>query len=182
MDNQAGIIKPGSKSFVFSRFLPRTMQTPSYIAGDDGDHEAGWNIGQRFLDFTFGGDDVVFDRATGLMWAADGSAAGCNNGNLIAWAAGIAYANGLNFAGFTDWRLPNALELISLFDFELPMAPLIDATHFPHTANNHYWSSTTIATDATKAARVKFDVWYSTAALKTDTINIRCVRGGRLNG
>ena len=75
---------------IISRGLPKTGQTTSYITTDDGDTEIGWWKGltdaqnrTRFVSVTISGGDVVIDRATGLMWSADGNEAGCNNGNTI---------------------------------------------------------------------------------------------------
>jgi len=49
--------------------LPKTGQTISYVAGDDGDYEAGYvPDGDRFVD---NGDGTVTDNATGLMWVKD---------------------------------------------------------------------------------------------------------------
>ncbi|GAJ23406.1 unnamed protein product, partial [marine sediment metagenome] len=99
-------------------------QITSYRNGDDGEYEAGWWRGRlnadnktRFIAKTIGGGSVVIDLATGLMWPADGVAAGCNNGVALSWEAAIDYALSLDFAGFTDWRIPNVKELASIIDF-----------------------------------------------------------------
>lgn len=138
---------------IISRSLPKTGQTIEYLAGDDGTHEAGWWKGRlnannktRFIIKLIGAmpaDHIILDRATGLMWARDGNAAGCNNGNVITWANAITYANGLTFAGFDDWRLPNINELASIANYEVG-APCIWVvfTNTKHT-NCYYWSSTT---------------------------------------
>ena len=59
--------------FIHSRGLPKTGQTVKYADGDDGDYEAGWWKGKlvsnnktRFIQKRIDGDDIVFDRATGL--------------------------------------------------------------------------------------------------------------------
>ena len=166
--------------------LTKTGQVIEYQAGDDGTYEAGWLKGRlnannrtRFSAETRGGDDIVLDRATGLMWPADGNAAGANNGALSNWTNGIIYANGLNFAGFTDWRLPNAKELVSLFHFAAGGVgvPKIDGDFFVNIAT-WYWSSTTFLDNTTKAYRVNFPEAQLYFTLKTSGIYMLCVRKG----
>ena len=89
------------------RELPRTGQTTSYRAGDDGDFEAGWP-GGRFRD---NGDGTVTDFATGLMWVQDvGADPGAPFNAAVNWDNAIDNCLALNYAGYDDWRLPNAKE------------------------------------------------------------------------
>ncbi len=164
-----------NKQFVFSRLLPKTGQTTSYQAGDDGDYEKGWSIGQRFIELTYGGDQVVYDRATGLMWAKDGNAAGGNSGAVATWTNAITYAEGLTFAGFSDWRLPNQLELASIIDYSLAVAPVTHSV-FANIASDFYWSSTTYGAGTTLAFRVSYNTGYASAGVKILTCNLLCVR------
>lgn len=164
--------------------LPKTGQVTEYQAGDDGTYEAGWLKGRlnannrtRFSAETRGGDDIVLDRATGLMWAADGNAVGCNNGAQITWGNAIIYANGLDFAGFTDWRIPNLKELLSICNYSLVL-PSIDEPPFANTIFDNYWTSTTYFDDTLLAWSVLFTVGNGTALGKTDVNRIRCVRKG----
>ncbi len=147
MDHQRNIATPAARKFVLTRGLPKTGQITSYVAGDDGEFEAGWwhgrliaNNKMRLLLRTIAGDDVVFDRATGLMWAADGSGAGCNNGNPLTFAAAIALANGLDFAGYTDWHIPNVSELHSILVHDAALMvggfAIVDQAAFPNTILN----------------------------------------------
>ncbi len=182
---------------ILSRGLPKTMQETEYQTGDDGTYEAGWCIGRlvannkvRYIARTIGADDVVLDRATGLMWAADGVAAGCNNGNTSSWANAITYCNGLNFAGFTDWRLPNLFELSSIVEMDrggVVDEPMLDPAFFPNMPVDpsfwaKYWSSTTLASSS-------LSVWFlnhrerivlSGTTLKTNSLYyyLRAVRKG----
>jgi len=57
------------------------------------------------------GDGTISDTATGLMWqkADDGSARN--------WEESLNYAENLELASYTDWRLPNAKELQSIVDY-----------------------------------------------------------------
>jgi serine/threonine-protein kinase len=57
------------------------------------------------------GNQVVFDRQTGLVWHRDAS------GDRMVWKDGFAYIEGLNqsrFGGHDDWRYPSKDELVSL--------------------------------------------------------------------
>ena len=69
------------------------------------------NPGYGVNAFTDGGDGTVTDNATGLMWQQADSATG------LTWQAALAYAEGLQLAGYRDWRLPNAKELQSILDY-----------------------------------------------------------------
>jgi len=171
-------------SNILSRGLPKTGQVTSYASGDDGDHQAGWWKGllnsdnrTRFISKTIDGDDVVIDRATGLMWAADGFAEGCNDGDEVNWQGVLDYAESLDFAGFTDWRVPNIKELASIVDYSR-VNPAIDETFFPNTNADSYWSSTTFAPLATECWRIVMQEGYITLTGKTSDGFLRCVRGG----
>lgn len=170
---------------IITRGLPKTGQETQVRAGDDGQYEAGWwkgrlnaNNRERWIAKTIGGDDIVVDRATGLMWAANGNAAGCNNGVKITWDAAIDYCLGLiDFAGFSDWRLPNAFELISIARLRAP-TPLIEQPPFSNTATWNYWSSTRYAIDILYAYDVSFSSGKLSCTLKTTECYVRSVRKG----
>jgi len=172
--------------------LPKTGQETQYTAGDDADYAdpteedigytrgegswAGWNAdGGRFTD---NGDGTITDNATGLMWAKDGDGAGCNSGATIAWAAAITWAEGLTFAGYSDWRLPNVKELMSIVDYGTA-GPSVDTTYFPNTKSNKYWSSTTYAGLTLFAWYVDFNSGLVLFDLKTNTSYVRAVRAGQ---
>ncbi len=61
--------------------------------------------------FRDNGDGTVTDLATGLMWMQDDSGYG------MEWQDALAYCEDLEYAGHTDWRLPNAKELQSIVDY-----------------------------------------------------------------
>lgn len=171
-------------NIITSRGLPKTNQTTMYLAGDDGHYEAGWwkglmnvNNKDRFAEETINGDVILFDRATGLCWVQDAVSAGANNGNAATWANAIGFANNLDFAGFTDWRMPNIMELFSLLDFT-------NTDHSIHTdfinipVPNSFWSSTTYIIMTTKAYCLATFAPNIEMATKTDSVLILPVRGG----
>jgi hypothetical protein len=116
--------------------LPRTGQTACYDrdgnviscadTGQDGDVRAGvpW-ANPRFIDNK---DGTVTDTLTGLMWTRDG----CTPGPKVCqipyegsktWPLGLKYVaclNSQNYLGYTDWRMPNILELVSLYNDGTP--------------------------------------------------------------
>jgi uncharacterized repeat protein (TIGR01451 family) len=155
-----GVVDLGSKSDSYHRYvwpvragqcgslvdsvicLPQTGQKTSYYTGDDGDLEEGsaWPA-PRFNDH---GDGTVTDNLTGLMWKKD---ANLPNGTMT-WNEALDYCNNLTLAGYTDWRLPNRKELLSLIDYSRydPALPLGYPFTNVRSYSYFYWSSTTYAT------------------------------------
>jgi hypothetical protein len=95
------------------------------------------------------GDGTITDRATGLMWMKQ------DNGKAIRWEKALAYAEDLEFAGHSDWRLPNAKELQNLVDYtrspdttdSAAINPLFETTSITNEAGKKdypfFWTSTT---------------------------------------
>jgi len=170
--------------FILTRGLPKTGQVVSYGDYDDGYYQAGWWLGRtfannksRFIAKTIGGDDVVIDRATGLTWVADGLSKGANWNNAMDFANAIAFADWLDFAGFTDWRLPNIIELTSLIKFDT-CAPAIDTNFFSNIALNYYGSSTTRSSPTTDSWVIDFAFGLVSPRTKGGSNKVLCVRGG----
>lgn len=100
-------------------------------------------------DFLDNGDGTISDRATGLMWMRDDSGQGMN------WQDALAYADSLEYAGYADWRLPDAKELQSILDYSrspgtsgsAAIDPMFTSTGITNEAGEadfpSYWSSTT---------------------------------------
>ena len=61
--------------------------------------------------FIKNGNGTITDSATGLMWMK------ADNGSDVLWGNALSYAEGFEYAGYTDWRLPNAKELHSIVDY-----------------------------------------------------------------
>lgn len=62
-------------------------------------------------DYEANGDGTITDNATGLMWTQ------ADNGEGLDWEHALAYAENSEFAGYTDWRLPNVKELQGIVDY-----------------------------------------------------------------
>ena len=162
-----------------ARGLPKTGQTvtaptANYATGDDGTYQKGWS-GTRFTD---NGDGTITDNATGLMWVAGPTAAGIGSSYL--WATAVSNCEDLTYAGYSDWRLPNIKELMSIVDYGDATAPAIDQTYFTECQSDFYWSSTTYAPFAPYAWLVGFDDGYVDVDSKTIApYYVRPVRGGQ---
>jgi hypothetical protein len=94
--------------------------------------------------------DVVTDNLTGLMWTRDANMFGVRT-----WQEALDDCNGLNFAGYDDWRLPNIFELESLRNMRYWQPALSNTAGTgqwtlgdPFTKlipDGYYWSSTSYA-------------------------------------
>lgn len=160
--------------------IPVTGQITSYQTGDDGTYEIGSAFSYQTSDPAANGNIVTTDNVTGLMWASDGDAAGCNFGAQTYWNNAIDWAQNLSFADYSDWRLPNTnqLYLICVKDANIS-APYIDHTYFPNTVSSGYWSSTLRPDDTHYALYVYFNrggVDYKGDL--DDRHYVRAVRGG----
>ena len=71
-------------------------------------------------DFKDNSGRTVTDNATGLMWMKLDSGhlkAGLNKDGKLNWQQALEWAENLEFAGYNDWRLPNAKELQGIVDY-----------------------------------------------------------------
>ena len=133
-------------SALHAGLVPKTGQTITYAAGDDGALQKGaMGPTPRFSVITIDAHEVVMDNQTGLVWARDpesvpGNAFGGN------WNNAAAFVSSLSYAGYTDWRLPTIRELMSLIDFgaNWPLFPPGHPFIVPPNRQAYYeaWSST----------------------------------------
>jgi len=97
-------------------------------------------------------DGTITDEASGLMWMQN------DNGEGVLWQDALASAEDKEFAGYSDWRLPDVKELQSIVDYTRSPAktnsaaidPLFNCTQITNEAGQAdypwYYSSTTHAT------------------------------------
>ena len=143
----------------------------------------GWLSDTMYNGVDWGGtatSSVTVDNRTGLMWVSNtnDTCTGCSWGYVSSgtynWANALARCEGLTYAGFSDWRLPNAKELFSIVK-EAGSEPLIDQSAFPIAGSGYYWTSTTYVQITTYALLVlsgdRVDVDD-----KTVDNYVRCVR------
>ncbi|MFH0964424.1 MAG: DUF1566 domain-containing protein [Planctomycetota bacterium] len=117
---------------------PRRMATQfvRYVRGNP-------NYGRN--DFIDNGDGTITDRATGLTWMKNDS------GKPMNWEQALAWAETQEYAGYSDWRLPNAKELQSIVDYtRAPTAqkdsqrgPAIDPIFKVAETESWFWTGTT---------------------------------------
>jgi hypothetical protein len=114
-------------------------------------------------DFIANNDGTVSDTATGLIWLQDDSGsfeAGDTGDGSLDWGQALAWCEDLDFAGYNDWRLPNAKELQSIVDYE--RSP--DTTGSP--AIDPLFSSTMIINEKGEADYPYY--WTSTSHARAD--------------
>ncbi|TLM64757.1 MAG: DUF1566 domain-containing protein, partial [Deltaproteobacteria bacterium] len=170
--------------------LPQTGQVTSFRPGDDGALMRGEALpDHRFIDH---GDGTVTDGVTGLSWVKNANLMatrdpvfddqGYATDGAVGWQKALDYIDKLNdesYLGFTDWRLPNAIELTSLFDFSKKSLP---EGHPFTNAQDHYWSSSS-ATGSyynkyTSAIVVSMNEHYAYSGSKGQFSRVIPVRGG----
>ncbi|MDA3781370.1 MAG: DUF1566 domain-containing protein [Bacteroidales bacterium] len=117
--------------------------------------------------FSDNSDGTITDNATALMWMQDD-----NNEGLI-WEDALSYAENYEYAGYSDWRLPNVKELQSIVDYTRSPAtsnsaainPLFNCSQITNEGGEIdypcIWSSTTHASsvdghEGTQAAYISF--------------------------
>jgi len=171
---------------------------------DDGAYEVG--IAKRYTVLTTGqysgstnvtvngktdahSNACVEDANTRLMWSRTVSASvGPTSTGALPWtttgsggtAEGIfpyvAAANAAALAGYSDWRIPNDVELQSLREMEAPNANP-DATAFPTGWNVTVWSSTTQPNNSINAMAALFSSGANSNITKTTANFCALVRG-----
>ena len=170
--------------------LPKTGQTTCYDTagtvipcagtGQDGDIQAGvaWP-NPRFID---NNDGTITDKLTGLIWTKYVYEGFTNWQGDLNFVAGMNAGTNRNF-GYTDWRLPNILELYSLIDSEnwKPALPI----GYPFTNTNirifSCWSSTTDVYWSSTAWSISMDDGYlSPGGFKSGYLCFWPVRSGQI--
>jgi hypothetical protein len=165
---------------------------------DDGFVKAGGPL--SYLD---NGDGTITDLNTLLMWEKKSNDGGLHDVHkTFVWsspatdtvwdwidAINTEVGNGIGFAGFNDWRLPNVRELLSIVDFGRSNPAVDPAFHNNESAGctvltcsatlvANYWSSTTLAPNPADAWTVNFFIGFDDVFLKSATLPVRAVRGG----
>ena len=152
--------------------IPRTGQTNSFAAEDDGALKTGvaWP-NPRFT--VQANTNCVLDNLTGLIWARNANQFGQTN-----WGTCVTNCNNMDYGGQTDWRLPNKRELMSLID-ENKYNPALPTGHpFIGVQSLYYWSSTTYMDNTASAWAVSLINGRVYEYSKTITAYVWPVRGG----
>lgn len=180
---------PASRLLKTGQFIcSNTAGTVIACAGTGQDGEVGAGIDQAYVN---NGDGTITDTQTGLMWEVisdDGSIH--DRDNVYTWSAAFTRVGQLNtdvFAGYSDWRLPNRSELISLQNmgaeepsvfpaFNTNCSPGCAVTTCSCVSIESYWSSTTFHGFRTLAWLVDFRFASTSVVDKTEVLTVRAVR------
>jgi hypothetical protein len=179
-DAAAGDILAGKKAWVDGGEItgtrpvapmPKTGQTTVYRTGDDGTYQKG--VAWPSPRFTDNGDGTVTDNLTGLMWTKN-----ANIWGTVTWNTAVDNCEGYSGAGYSDWRLPNVRELLSLIDFGQQLPALPSGHPFTGVQLDLYWSSTTYLVNPTYAWEVNLSAGHAHDSTKTSVYCVWPVRGG----
>ena len=175
-----GTLSTNAGGSTYHAAVPKTGQTNSYAAGDDGDLEKG--VALPTPRFTDNANGTVTDNATGLIWLKNANGFGQRE-----WATALTDGATLNSGelGLSDgsaegdWRLPNRFELESLLDLGRynPALPL--GHPFTGVQSGYYWSSSAGVDGTGTAWNVKLLDSYVNYSPWATTCYVWPVRGGQ---
>ena len=115
-----------------------------------------------------GGKEVVVDSTTNLMWQK-------TSVSDKTWKEALKYCADLEYAGYSDWRLPNKNELITLVDY----SKIDPASSFPEIVSEELWSST-FANSYGSGVEAAFFVYVGDGYVYnydvSESLSARCVR------
>jgi len=166
------------------RIIPDTGQTATYTGTPNDDEDGDYLINSPLhtkiasngglLDS--GAEDwvAVRDNFTGLYWEVKTLA---NKNDAYTFENAADYADSLDLAGFTDWRLPTLEELATISNLGMSN-PAIDPVYFSNMVADKYWTATDLGSD-TKALAIWFRDGQSIEGNKTDYFRVISVRGGQ---
>ncbi len=120
-------------------------------------------------------DETITCDVSKLMWQDNSEAKTVNK----SWENAIKYCEELNFAEYSDWRLPNKNELLSIVDRSKYNPAINSAFKNVTTQQYGYWSSTSDANFTTYARIVSFDSGDTSYHNKVVSNYVRCVRAGQ---
>lgn len=131
--------------------------------------------------YTIHPDGTVSDNTTGLMWMRCGLGQKWDKKKCsgtpkdYTWKDALLAADSLEFAGYSDWRLPSKNELESIVE-ERCYSPAINDKVFPDTPSVFFWSSSPFAGFSGGAWSVDFGFGAVNASDKDGAIPVRLVR------
>lgn len=140
--------------------------------GQDGEQRAGvaWPNPRFSVDST---GNCMTDNLTGLMWGRHSALSGT-------WQTAFDLAANLDLCGFTDWRMPNRKELLSLVNYGAANNGiwLLD-NGFTFQIESILWSSSSVAASADKAWALIVLPGILTMEAKSPGVSFLPVRAGR---
>ena len=122
---------------------------------------------------TVNGETIAKDSSTGLVWQKTYT-------EIKTWKEALAYCESLEYAGYSDWRLPNKNELASIINYDQ------EDSSYPldMPADYGFWTSTTFFSNYTStkdlAVLIDIDGGFAYAPKHNKFYNrpyhVRCVR------
>lgn len=174
-----------SRPVVFFGIIFLLFLTP-VVAAQDGP------CGVRDDDYQLLEDGLVEHISTGLVWKR------CREGQLweneactekpdfITWKVALSYPGTVNasggYGGFTDWRLPNLKELMSIVEEGCYNPAFNESIFFVSQYTEDAWSSTANLDfeGEGRAWQARYDFGSPHLRLRTDSVSgVRLVRGGK---
>lgn len=114
---------------------------------------------------SFGGDEVAVSRGTNRMWTK-------KYASSKDWKDALLYCEHLDYAGFSDWRLPNRNELFSIRMSQFYLNDTNTSYYY-----DPFWSSTTVESNGSQAWMADFDTYlFQRNKMVKDSTAILCVR------
>lgn len=171
--------------------LPDTGQNKCYQAVDPyaeipcagTDQDGAYSINP--MSYTSYSDGTVTDNNTGLMWQKEDDnqtynwyqATGTYNATYNADPQQNVCGS-LTVGGYSDWRLPTKVELMTIFDYSvLYPGPAIMSAYFPNTKASDYWSNTAVHASHSSAWVMDFSEGRTSGDDMSSANYVRCVRG-----
>jgi len=128
-------------------------------------------------------DGTYSDKNTLLMWRKGSESDGNGMMNL---GNALRYCENMNYEGYSDWRLPNLIELSSILDYSTysPSAPGIldsESADYVSSSTRDFIVVPAEAMNFNTAIEVNFNKGYSNLEKKdSGSSYARCVRGGQV--
>lgn len=121
--------------------------------------------------------DVIIDLSTSLIWQDSNDTSSVKR----SFEDAVSYCENLDFADYSDWRLPNFNELYLLADRTKANPAISQEFEYVGAINlqDFYWSSTTSAQSSTTAWALYFHYGSGVQKEKSELGYVRCVRGGK---
>lgn len=131
-------------------------------------------------DFIDNGNGTVTHKVTGLIWKRCAEGQAWSNNSCSGESSLYSYAQTTqltsNFAGHSDWRVPNVAELESIVEYAA-YQPAINAQIFPTTSVTQFWTSTVATDDVDWAWFIGFTIGVSQQDKVINNHPVRLVRG-----
>jgi hypothetical protein len=133
--------------------------------------------------FTLLSNGLAQDKTTGLMWMRcaygqtwDSVNSTCTgNAVELTWQDALQASEQMTEGGYTDWRLPNVKELATIVEKRCT-DPAVNATLFPATPADNFWTSTTVTGSGSWAWSVAFYNGRNNTKEKLLDVHARFVR------